>query len=101
MNEWILNGFLPRLVYAVCTLYMMLILLAWLGDWIGLDRNGMLMHWAFRLTDPLLRKIRGWMPAYLGPVDLGPLAALLLVYIIRSLAVILIMVPPQHQIHYF
>jgi len=70
--------------------------LNWLGDWLGLDRNRFFMLWAFRVTDPLLRKIRALLPFW-GPVDLSPLAALLLVYIVRSLGVFIVlgMVPRQ------
>lgn len=77
---------LIRLTYAGCTLYMMAIILRWLGPWIELDLYSRRMAWLPRITDPLIQAIRNVLPR-LGPMDFAPLLALLAVWIARTLAV--------------
>ncbi len=75
---------LIRLVYSLMTLYMLVILLRWLGPWLNLDLER--HKWIPRVTDPLIRRIRTILPN-LGPVDFSPIAALLLVWFLRTVAV--------------
>ena len=78
-----------RAVYSLLTLYMMLILLAWLGPWIQLDLHGRRLRWIRTLTEPLTSRLRQWMSGF-GPIDLSPVAALFLVWIIRQFALLVI-----------
>jgi len=75
-----------RAVYAVGTLYMMAILLRWLGPWLDLDLYSRRLAWIRIITDPLINAIRGVLPT-LGPMDFAPLIALLTVWIARTLVV--------------
>ena len=70
----------------VLTLYMLLLVLRWFGPWIMFDFEKARLRWATRLTDPLIAKIRQVLPP-MGPVDFGPLAAIVAVWIIRDLSV--------------
>jgi len=81
---------LVRLVYAVGTLYMMAIILRWLGPWLDLDLYSRRLAWLRIITDPLIGAIRGVLPT-LGPMDFAPLIALLAVWIARSLAIAMLM----------
>ena len=80
---------IQRAVYSLLTLYMMLILLAWLGPWLQLDLNGRRLRWIRTLTEPLTSRLRKWMSG-LGPLDLSPVAALFLVWVIRQFALLVI-----------
>lgn len=73
-------------VHAALTLYMMVILLYWVAPWLQLELTDSRWRWVARLAEPLVTVIRKRMP-YMGPSDLGPLAALVLVWIVRTLAV--------------
>jgi len=75
-----------RAAYSICTLYMMLILLRWLGGWFGFETEFGRWRWIARVTDPLIDRLRSVLPN-LGPMDFGPIAALLLVWFARTLLV--------------
>ena len=73
---------IPRLIYSLLTLYMLLIMLRWLGPWISIDVEAGRLRWIPRLTDPLLAKIRKTVPV-MGPFDVAPPAALMGVWLVR------------------
>lgn len=75
---------IQRVLYAGLTLYMMLIILRWLGGWLGLEVEFGRLRWIGRLTDPLINRLRAILPS-MGPLDFGPIAALLLVWLVRVL----------------
>lgn len=77
---------LIRLVATAHTLYMMMILLRWLGPWLELDLHGRRWAWIPRLTDPLLHRLRRILP-HMGPFDFAPIAAVLLVWLAREILV--------------
>ncbi len=74
-----------RAVYSIITLYMMLVLVRWLGGYLELDLYGRL-KWVRQITDPLLGLLRRVLPP-MGPVDLSPLAALMLLWLLRVVIV--------------
>jgi len=76
--------YVARAVYSGLTLYMLLILLRWLGGWFGFETDFGRWRWIARVTDPLIDRLRQVLPN-LGPVDFGPIAALLLVWFLRAL----------------
>ncbi len=78
--------YVTRAVFSGLTLYMLLILLRWLGGAIGFETDYGRWRWIARITDPLIGALRRVLPN-LGPVDFGPMAALLLVWIIRELII--------------
>lgn len=72
-----------RIIFgALLTLYMLAILLRWLGPWIDLNFHRGPARWIPKLTDPLVNFIRHRLPP-LGPMDWAPLAAVMLVWIAR------------------
>jgi uncharacterized protein YggT (Ycf19 family) len=75
-----------RLAYSVFTLYMLLILLRWLGPYLELDFYSARLRWVASVVDPFVRGIRRRVPP-LGPMDAGPIIALLVVWILRELTV--------------
>ena len=75
-----------RIAHSVLTLYMMLILLRWFGPWMSIEVTAGRLAWVARLTDPLITRLRKVLP-HMGPMDFGPLAALVLVWFVRILSV--------------
>ena len=75
-----------RAAQSILTLYMLLILLRWLGPWLLLDLRNRRWRWICRLTDPLIAAVRRILPP-MGPVDFGPLGAVLLVWVVRVISV--------------
>jgi len=64
------------------TLYMMAILLRWLAPWLELDLQGPWLRWIPRITDPLVNLMRRVLPP-MGPMDWGPIAAVVSVWVVR------------------
>jgi YggT family protein len=77
---------LVRLVYSALTLYMVLIILRWLGGWLELEVEFGRLRWISRVTEPLIDRLRKILPS-MGPLDFGPIAALLLVWVVRVILV--------------
>lgn len=75
-----------RAWFALATLYMMAILLRWLGPWLEIDVKYGRFRWIGEAVDPLLRGVRRILPP-LGPLDYAPVAALLLVWMLREVVV--------------
>jgi len=83
-----------RAIYSGLTLYMMLILLRWLGGWITVETDYGRWRWVGLVTDPLVGGIRRRLPN-LGPVDFGPIVAILAVWLIRGLSLSLLLGPSR------
>ncbi len=78
-----------RALYTVFTLYMMAILLYWVAPWMHIELTDSRWRWLARLVDPPVTWLRKRLP-YMGPSDLGPLAALFIVWMARTLTVPLV-----------
>jgi uncharacterized protein YggT (Ycf19 family) len=78
--------FYARLAHGILTLFMLLLLLRWLGRWIGYDLDESRLRFLARLTDPLLGVLRRALPN-MGPFDFAPLAALFLTWVLREFIV--------------
>lgn len=76
---------LERAVYNLLTLYMLAVILRWLGAWIGLEMEYGRWKFVARITDPVLNRVRNILPS-MGPVDFSPLATLFFVWIIREVS---------------
>lgn len=74
-----------RVVYSAITLYMLLVLLAWLSAWIGIETDygkGKILK---KVTEPLLEFVRKMLPST-GPFDMSPIVALFGLWFIRVLS---------------
>jgi uncharacterized protein YggT (Ycf19 family) len=76
---------LQSLIFSSLTLYMMALMLRWLGPFIQLEFAGV---WSIipKVSDPLIGLVKRALPD-MGPVDWSPVAAVLGVYIIRLVLV--------------
>ena len=77
---------LIRFVYSGITLYMLAILVVWLAAWIGVETEYGKGRILKKITDPLLGAVRAAMPP-MGPIDMSPIATLMGLWLIRTLAV--------------
>jgi YggT family protein len=76
---------LERAVYNLLTIYMLALILRWLGAWIGLEMEFGRWRFLARITDPVLNRVRKILPS-MGPVDFAPLATLFFVWIFREVS---------------
>lgn len=74
------------IIYCGLTLYMMALLLRWLGPWLELEFHGPFLGLLPRATDPLIKLMKRLLPP-MGPFDWSPLAAVMSVFILRLLIV--------------
>lgn len=81
---------LIRAAYSVCTLYMMMILFCWLAGWLQVSLYNRRLKWMRRITDPLVNKMRQLLPP-MGPMDFGPIAAVFVVWVVRTISVQVLM----------
>lgn len=75
-----------RVVYSGITLYMLMVLVAWLSSWIGIETDygkGKILK---KVTEPLLEFVRKMLPST-GPFDMSPIVALMGLWFIRTLSV--------------
>jgi len=76
---------LASVVFSGLTLYMMALLLRWLGPRLEMEFGGI---WAIipAACDPLIRLMKRVLPP-MGPMDWSPVAAVVCVYIVRLVMV--------------
>ncbi len=83
-----------RAIFSGLTLYMMLIILRWLGGWISFETDFGRWRWVGVITDPLIGRVRRVLPN-LGPMDFAPMVTLFAVWIVRGLSLSLLLGPPR------
>lgn len=81
-----MNYTFVRAIGDVLSLYMLLILVRWFAPRLDFDLRSPRWAWIPRITDPLIGKVRSVLPP-MGPMDFGPLGALLIVWLLRGLLV--------------
>lgn len=74
------------LVGSLITLYMLVILLYWTGPWIELDFYRGYWRLIPKVSEPLVRTVRRFLPV-MGPMDWAPLAAVMILWLLRILLV--------------
>ena len=73
-------------VYSAITLYMMAILTRWTAPFLSLDLYQKKLRFIPAITDPFLKLIRRMLPP-MGFTDWSPVAALLLLWVVRVVLV--------------
>jgi YggT family protein len=86
---------LIRALNTLLALYMLLILIRWLGAWLELDVHSGRLRWIPMLTDPVIAPIRRILPP-MGPLDFGPIATLFVVWLVRII-VLRTLIPMSFQ----
>jgi uncharacterized protein YggT (Ycf19 family) len=77
---------LGRAVYSGITLYMVVVLIRWLGPWVEIDLDSTRLRPITYLTDPPIRAMRRILPD-MGPMNWAPIAVLVAAWIIRIVLV--------------
>jgi uncharacterized protein YggT (Ycf19 family) len=81
-----LGGIMERAAYNLLTLYMLVILVYWFAPWLKINLYTRRTSWIPRLAEPLVLRVRRVLPD-MGPMDFGPIGAVFVVWIARTLAV--------------
>ena len=86
VNTYGAADLVSAVIELLLTLYMVAILVRWLGPWLELSTRSRCMRLMAWLTDPLVNLMRRLLPP-MGPFDWGPVAALVAVWLVRLLLV--------------
>lgn len=71
-----------ELADGLLTVYKYVLLAAVVISWVNPDPYNPIVSFIYRVTEPLLARIRRMLPAF-GPVDLSPLVAFALIYVVQ------------------
>jgi YggT family protein len=79
---------LARIVDIVLTVYFWLILIRALLSWVNPDPYNLIVQFVYKLTEPVLYRIRKVLPLGFGiGIDLSPLIAFLIIIFLRTFLV--------------
>lgn len=76
------NEILIRILGSAVTLYMMVLLIRWLGPYLEVDLHAGRWAWVPKIADPPIKFFRRILPD-MGPFDWSPIAAIFAVYFAR------------------
>lgn len=82
-----------NLVNLVLTAYMWIIIARAVLSWVNPDPFNPAVRFLYRVTEPVLRPVRRWLPAYQIGLDLSPMVVLLAIYFLQQF-----LVPVLHRI---
>ena len=83
-------GALYQVVGLLFQLYIFIVVARVLISWVGPDPYNPIVRFLCQATDPLLDRLRRFVPLQFGAIDLTPVALLLALYVVKDLLLNLI-----------
>ena len=77
---------IANLIDIVLQAFMLILIIRALISWVNPDPYNPIVRFLYRVTEPVLRPVRGWLPPMSG-LDLSPMLVLLAIYFLRSFLV--------------
>ena len=77
---------LANLIDIVLQAFMLILIIRALISWVNPDPYNPIVRFLYRVTEPVLRPVRRWLPPMSG-LDLSPMVVLLAIYFLRSFLV--------------
>ncbi len=87
---FILGNFLDALAAVtqmVLQLYMWIIIARAVLSWVNPDPHNPIVQFIHRLTDPLLYRVRRWIPIHGGGIDFSPIIVILVIIFLQTFLV--------------
>ena len=87
---FILGNFLEALAAVtqmVLQLYMWIIIARAVLSWVNPDPHNPIVQFIHRLTDPLLYRVRKWIPIHGGGIDFSPIIVILAIIFLQTFLV--------------
>jgi YggT family protein len=69
------------------TLYMWLIVARALVSWVNPDPYNPIVRFLYSVTEPLMSRVRRWVPLVFGGLDLSPVLIILVIYFLNQFLV--------------
>jgi YggT family protein len=82
-----------NLVNLVLWAYMWILIARAVLSWVNPDPYNPVVRFLYRVTEPVLRPVRNWLPTYQLGLDLSPMVVLLAIYFLQQF-----LVPVLYQI---
>ncbi|MDT8318603.1 MAG: YggT family protein [bacterium] len=87
---FIIGNFLDALavvIRMVLQLYMYVIFARVILSWVNPDPYNPIVQFLYRITDPLLYKVRKWIPLHGGGIDFSPMIVILVIIFLQTFLV--------------
>lgn len=87
---FILGNFLDALAVVtqmVLQLYMYILFARVILSWVNPDPYNPIVHFLYRITDPLLYRVRKWIPIHGGGIDFSPIIVILAIIFLQTFLV--------------
>ena len=81
-----LNALAVVVDYAL-TLYMWLVIARAVLSWVSPDPYNPIVRFIHNVTEPVLYRIRSWLPVYFGGIDLSPIVVFLAIIFLQKFLV--------------
>ena len=78
---------LAVVIQMVLQIYMYIILARVILSWVNPDPYNPIVQFLYRITDPLLYRVRKWLPIHGGGIDLSPMIVLLAIIFLQTFLV--------------
>ena len=76
-----------QFVSMVLTLYMWIVIGSALITWVNPDPNNPIVRFLFSVTEPVLYRIRRWIPTSFGGIDLAPLVLIFAILFVQHVVI--------------
>ncbi len=95
---FVLSNFLhsiATIIDVVLNLYMWVLIIRALISWVNPDPYNPIVRFLYSITEPLLYRVRRWLPIHFSGIDFSPMIVILLIMFLRSF-----LVPTLHMMAY-
>lgn len=82
--------FLIHLIHWIANLYTLILFIRILLSWVSPDPYNPVVQFIYKVTEPILRPIRRYLPLQWGMIDFSPILAFFLIQVVERIIVQLI-----------
>lgn len=87
---FVLNNFmmaLAQLLDFLLTAYLWIVIGRAVISWVNADPSNPVVRFLYEVTEPLLSRIRKWLPVTMGGIDFSPMILILMIMFLQSFLV--------------
>lgn len=75
-----------KILNLIITLYMWIMIVRVILSWVRLDPHNQIVHFIYQVTEPVLSRVRQYLPP-MGGFDFSPLVVMLILYFLQSFVI--------------
>lgn len=77
---------IAKILNLVITLYLWVVIVRVILSWVNLNSNGQLVHFIYQVTEPVLSRVRQFLPP-MGAFDFSPMIVILILYFLQNFVI--------------